>query len=271
MEEYHHLLGIPVSDRIPFSGVEGILKSRVIAEAIHLRKSYIEANLTVKGGVKGLTSKFLIEKAFSFSNAGSMVAFETILALLIYGFVLTSKEGGTIVCCTPLLYKWFISHLAHSHIFIENKGCLRWSQRLMSLTNDDITFYSSVYENVEILDSCGEFSNVPLLDTQGGINYNPTIERRQVGFPTKDKPNKTLLEGIFFQEEKDTQGLKARMIYAWHNIHRKVKGELGLNNCIDLEPYTSWVKKRAREFKMPYAYERHIPLVMVKLPIIKGI
>ncbi|XP_050909092.1 uncharacterized protein LOC127122858 [Lathyrus oleraceus] len=177
MEEYAYFLGISIYDIFHFSGVEGILESRVIAEAIHLRKSDINANLTIKGGIKGLTSKFLLEKTFSFANANNMVAFETVLALLIYGLVLfsnidnfidvnamriflirnpvptlledtyfsiyhrTSKGGGTIVCCMPLLYKWFISHLPQSPIFTENKGCLRWSQRLLSLTNDKITWY----------------------------------------------------------------------------------------------------------------------------------
>ncbi|XP_050897330.1 uncharacterized protein LOC127104170 [Lathyrus oleraceus] len=205
IEEYAHLFGIPVSDRVPLCEVEGILESRVIVETIHLRKSDIDANLTVKGGIIGLNLKFLLEKAFSFANANSMVAFETILALLIYGLILfpniynfidvnamrmflirnpvptllgdtyfsiyhrTSKGGGTIICCAPLLYKWFISHLPQSPIFTENKGRLRWSQRLMSLTNDDITWYSSVYKDVEIIDSFGEFSNVPLLGTQGGL------------------------------------------------------------------------------------------------------
>ena len=182
-----------------------------------------------------MTSKFLIEKAFFFANVGSMVAFETILALLIYGLVLfpnidnfvdvnamriflvgnpiptflgdtyfsihhrTSKGGGTIVCYAPLLYKLFILYLPHSPIFKENKDCLRWSQRLMSLTNDDITWYSSIYDDAEIIDSCGEFSNVPLLGTQGGINYNPALARRQLGFSMKDKHNNTLLKGLFFQ------------------------------------------------------------------------
>lgn len=84
----------------------------------------------------------------------------------------------------------------------------------MSLTNDDIAMYSSVYDNVEIMDSCGEFSNVHPFGTQGGINYNPTLARCQLGFDMKDKPNNTLLEGLFFQEEKDTQGLKAKMVHA---------------------------------------------------------
>ncbi|XP_050890437.1 uncharacterized protein LOC127095848 [Lathyrus oleraceus] len=304
MEEYVYLLGIPIYHRVPFSGLKGILESQVIAGAIHLKKYDVDANLTVKGGIRGLTSKFLIEKAFSFANVGSMVAFETIFSLLIYGSVLfpnidnfvdvnviriflvgnhvptflsdtyfsihhrTSKGIRTIFCYVPLMYKWFISHLPQSPIFKENKGCLRWSKRLMSLTNDDTTWYSSVYEDVEIINSCREFSSVPLLGTQEGINYNLDLARHQLGFAIKGKPNNTLLEGLFFQEGKDTQRLKARMVHAWHNIHRKGKSKLGLKNHVALEPYTIWVNKRAKEFKMPYAYERSIYVVVVKSPII---
>ena len=65
--------------------------------------------------------------------------------------------------------------------------------------------------------------------------------------------------------------MKARIVYAWHNVHMKGKCEFGLKNCIALEPYTSLVKKRAKEFKMPCAYERPMYLVMVKSPTIKGI
>ena len=98
-----------------------------------------------------------MEKAFSFVGAGSMVAFEAILALLIYGLVLfpnikdfidinairiflignhvptllgdtyfsihhRNRQGdGIIVCFVPLLFKWIVSHLPKSPIFKENK------------------------------------------------------------------------------------------------------------------------------------------------------
>ncbi|XP_050877073.1 uncharacterized protein LOC127080824 [Lathyrus oleraceus] len=266
MEEYVYLLGIPVSYRVPFCGLEGILESQVIARAIHLKKSDVDANLTVKGSIRGLTSKFLIEKAFFLlmiflvGNHVPTLLGDTYLSI----HYRTSKGNGTIVCCAPLLYKWFISHLSQSLIFKENKGCLKWSQRLVSLTNDNITWYSFVYDNVEIIGSCGEFSNVPLLGTQGGTNYSLTLARGQVGLAMRDKPNNTLLEGLFFQEGKYTQELKARMVNAWHNIHRKGKSELGLKNNVALEPYTSWVKKRATELNMPYAYKRPMYLVVVK-------
>ncbi|KAI5395481.1 hypothetical protein KIW84_061885 [Lathyrus oleraceus] len=133
----------------------------------------------------------------------------------------------------------------------------------MSLTNDDIFWYNRVYDGVQIIDSYGEFSNVPLLGTCDGINYNPILARRQLGFPLKDKPNNILLEDVFFQEGKDPQNLKGRMVRAWRKIHKKGRKELGPKNCIALEPYTSWVRRRASEYRMPYDYPRPTPMVMV--------
>ena len=78
----------------------------------------------------------------------------------------------------------------------------------MSLTNDDIVWYDPSLSSLEIIDSCGEFSNVPLIGTQGGINYNPALAHRQLGFPLRDKPNNILLEGLFYQEGKDPQHFK---------------------------------------------------------------
>ncbi|KAI5441030.1 hypothetical protein KIW84_010475 [Lathyrus oleraceus] len=174
LEEYAHLLGMPVSDKVPFSGLEEILISHVIVESLHLKKYEIYAHLVKKGGIIGLTSEFLIGRAIVFAQVGSMNAFKAIFVLLIYGLTLfpnidgfvdvnsiriflirnliltllgdmyfslhlrNSKGGGTIVCCVTLLYKWFISHLPQTPAFLENKQCLWWSQRLMSLTNDDI-------------------------------------------------------------------------------------------------------------------------------------
>ncbi|KAI5417974.1 hypothetical protein KIW84_042560 [Lathyrus oleraceus] len=298
LEEYAHLVGIPILDQLSFSGLESIPTSQEIADMLHIDESLVKAHMTNKGGIQGLPSEFLIAQATVYGKAMSEDAFEVIFVLLIYGLVLfpnidkfvdvnairifsalnpvltllgdtyvslhlrNAKGGGAIVCCLPLLYKWFISHLPQTVTFKENKGCLRWSTRLMSLTNDDISWYDRVYDGVQIIDSCGEFSNVPLLGTCGGISYNPILACRQLGFPLKDKPNNILLEGVFFQEGKDPQSLKARMVRAWRKFHKKGRNELGPKNCIALEPYTTWVRKRASEYLMPYDYPRPTPLVV---------
>lgn len=46
----------------------------------------------------------------------------------------------------------------------------------------------------EIIFSCGEFPNVPLIGSKGCINYNPTLELRQLGYPMLEKPTKKTFE-----------------------------------------------------------------------------
>ncbi|KAI5416631.1 hypothetical protein KIW84_041599 [Lathyrus oleraceus] len=88
LEEYSHLLGIHVSSRVPFSGLEEIPRSSIIAEALHLKKYEIKAHWVKKGGLFGLPSVFLIKEATTFAQAGSVDAFEAIFVLLIYGLAL---------------------------------------------------------------------------------------------------------------------------------------------------------------------------------------
>jgi hypothetical protein len=53
LEEYAHVLGVPVSDKVPFSGLEEIPRSHIITEALHLKKSKFQAHWVNKGGVLG--------------------------------------------------------------------------------------------------------------------------------------------------------------------------------------------------------------------------
>lgn len=141
LEEYSYLLGLPISDQIPFFGLEEIPKDKVISEATHLKMSEIKAHITIKGGILGFPAKFLIDKAHYFASMKSTNAFEAILALLIYRLFLfpnvdnffdinaikiflignpvptlladtyhsihlrNSYSEGMIICCVPLLYK----------------------------------------------------------------------------------------------------------------------------------------------------------------------
>jgi len=158
LEEYSYWIGIPVSDKEPFNGLEPKLKPATIAAALHLDTSAIKANLTPK---RGLTTDFLYQQAHIHEEMGSYEAFYSLLALLIYGLILfpdvggivdenaiiifisknlvptlladtyhsihdrTLKGQGTILCFIPLLYKWFTSHLPEN--FEANPKNTRWS------------------------------------------------------------------------------------------------------------------------------------------------
>ena len=67
-------MGILVPNKVPFSGLEEIPRSHILAKALHLKKYEIEAHWVKKGGLFGLPSDFLIKEA--------------IFVLLIYGVAL---------------------------------------------------------------------------------------------------------------------------------------------------------------------------------------
>ena len=61
MEEYSQLIGIPINEKVPFSGMEGVPKDSTIARSFALEELEVKRYWTTKGGVEGLPSKFLIE------------------------------------------------------------------------------------------------------------------------------------------------------------------------------------------------------------------
>ncbi|KAI5443732.1 hypothetical protein KIW84_012400 [Lathyrus oleraceus] len=105
----------------------------------------------------------------------------------------------------------------------------------MSLTNDDIVWYDSALVSLNIIDICGEFSNMPLI-----------------------------ARGSVLSGGKDHKLLKSRMVRAWHNVNRKGRFELSSCNCVVCEAYAIWVKKRALELKILYACERPMSVVVVE-------
>lgn len=98
------------------------------------------------------------------------------------------------LCCVPIFYKWFASHLSKTGAFVNSKGFLRWLERLMGLVAKDIIWYDRNYNGTEIILSCGDFPNVTLMGLRGGINYNPIIAMRQIGYPLKDQPKARKVE-----------------------------------------------------------------------------
>ena len=71
-----------------------------------------------------------------------------------------SYHGGMIICCTPLLYRWFTSHVSQSDAFWDVRKEPRWAPKITKLTHSDIVWYHRAYHDVEIIDSCGSFPNV---------------------------------------------------------------------------------------------------------------
>ena len=124
----------------------------------------------------------------------------------------------------------------------------------MSITQPDLTRYIPSYDKGAIIDSCGSFTNVPLLSIKGGIHYNHILARHQFGYPMEDKTNNILLSGFFYLNEDDNLDFKAEIMDAWWKIHVKGKDQLGKKDCITFKPFTQWVHDRACKLKMPYFF-----------------
>lgn len=97
----------------------------------------------------------------------------------------------------------------------------------MSLTPSDITWYHATCNFRNIIVSCGEYSNVPLLGMQGGISYNPILAKRQFGCPMETKPNNIYLEGEFYFNHEDPSNIRGKFVQAWRAIRRLSRSQLG--------------------------------------------
>ncbi|XP_050916035.1 uncharacterized protein LOC127131140 [Lathyrus oleraceus] len=177
--------------------------------------------------------------------------------------VRAQKKKGTIICCTPLLYRWYISHLPNKGPFIENKDNLKWSQRIMSLNAEDISWYSRIYNSVKLILNYGNFPNVPLLGMKGGINYNPRLALRHLGYPMVDKPDLKGVEGFILYEGVEDPELVKKIVKSWGEICPQGRAEIGKKNCIAKEAYTKWVKDKVNEILLPFPSE---PSMSIKPP-----
>lgn len=168
--------------------------------------------------LEGFPKKFLKEKAWALEKEGKCLPFSVIVALLIYGFILFpndddyinpstigvfvsenlvsalvadvcyclhtkhEKKKGMVLSCASLLYSWLLSHIPQKGPWVEFLKDLRWFQKLASLISDVMEWYLPAWKIEQVITSCGEFSNVPLMDPRGCINYNPLLSWSQLGY-----------------------------------------------------------------------------------------
>ncbi|XP_050915600.1 uncharacterized protein LOC127130674 [Lathyrus oleraceus] len=280
LEEFERLVRIPMKDKSLFEGTDESLPLEVIASALHMDEKEAKDNLETKGNTKGFSLSFLLERAHTLLKAESWDACYSAIALAIYGIVLFpnmdgfvdmtaicvfltsnpvptlladvyyhishryTKKKGLIACCAPLLYQWFLEHLPKTGAWVEQTD-ISWPQRLGSLRSEDLSWYSKEYINADIIFSCGDFPNLPLIETQGCVNANPVLSLRQLGYPMEGPPEANSLEAFLLLDfGVENPSLFQRIKEAWKNVNRKGKAELGRANVITKEPYFQWVKER---------------------------
>ncbi|XP_058759465.1 uncharacterized protein LOC131632752 [Vicia villosa] len=210
-------MDIPIPDQIPYTGEEGGPQLEDTAAALHLPRSEINEVWINKRDYSGIPVDFLYEKAKIFTKALSMDALESVLTMLIYGQVLFHHCDKVVDRAAIKIFPRILFLL-----YLNEEG-LTWIQRIMRLSYDDIVWYPKEFEGVQLFDRCGEFPNVPLLGTQGGITYNPI------------QPKK-----------------KNRFIKAWYEVKKVAARDLGTRIYTPSDLYFKWIYDRVVEFGIPY-------------------
>ncbi|KAI5396304.1 hypothetical protein KIW84_062496, partial [Lathyrus oleraceus] len=138
----------------------------------------------------------------------------------------------------------------------------------MSLTSYDIRWQSYRMDVRNVIMSCGEFRNVPLVGTKGCINYNPVFSLRQLGFVMNGRPlDAEIAESVYFEKRSDPARLE-QVGRAWKTIGVKDGAVLGKKFAIAMPDYIDWVKKRVETLLLPYdrmeSLQEQPPLILAK-------
>lgn len=159
------------------------------------------------------------------------------------------------MCCVPLFYKWFMSHLFKIGDFVDTKGISKWLERLMGLATKDIIWYNRSYDSIEIILSLGDFPNVPLMGIRGKVNYNPAIAQCQLGYAMKDQPKARKVEEYLYYHVIRYFIPLRKVADAQGRIQWKWKSYLGNKDCVAYPPYIQWLKEINRAYPLPYPEE----------------
>ncbi|XP_058767325.1 uncharacterized protein LOC131641005 [Vicia villosa] len=246
LEEYSLFLGVPIKREVPYYGTMKAPDSIEIAKALYLSKSVVEANLTKKRGGLGFCMEFLVKRGCDAAEAKEWDTFRAILALSIYGIMM--------------------SHLPERGAFVDNRHTFKWAERIMGLRAKDIVWYNRSLDDMEVIMSCGKFKNVPLMGRRGGINYNPVLARRTFGYAFVSPPEQTeIAENIFYHSATDS-GQMAEAAQAWKSICWRDKKHFGQRDCATYEDYTNWVKSVADTQGMPFSPQDLLYPLLVNNP-----
>ncbi|KAI5389745.1 hypothetical protein KIW84_075152 [Lathyrus oleraceus] len=267
LEEYSILLNVPIRYQVPFLDVPKEVDFRVVARSLYLSIKEVSDNWKSSGDVVGLPLKYLVRMAKEEAKKGNWEAFHAQLATMIYGIVLHGK-GGAIRCCLPLLLRWFLSLLPVSGPFVDTQSTHKWTQRIMSLTSYDIRWQSYQMDVRNVIMSCGEFRNVPLIGTKGCINYNPVLSLRQMGFVINGRPlDAEIAESVYFEKRSDPARLE-QVGRAWKTIGVKDGAVLGKKFAVAMPDYIDWVKSRVETLLLPYdrmeSLQEQPPLILAE-------
>ncbi|XP_050877603.1 uncharacterized protein LOC127081385 [Lathyrus oleraceus] len=174
LEEFGRILDSPKQKKGPYRRLGQIPKPKELAEVLDIPVEDLTPKVKIWGKVQGIPQEYLEKTAQNFAKARKWEARDTIMDLLIFGWVLFpnveklvdetaisvfwafkvknedpvpalladvyhtlhlrfEKVGGLMLCCIPLLYQWFVSHVFKDVDTIEGMDGYEWSQKLVGV------------------------------------------------------------------------------------------------------------------------------------------
>ncbi|RDX82438.1 Retrovirus-related Pol polyprotein from transposon 17.6, partial [Mucuna pruriens] len=107
----------------------------------------------------------------------------------------------------------------------------KFNRLLDEASERTIRWYPTWNAHGQVIISCGSYPNVPLLGTQGAINYNPQLTLRQAGYPIMQPPSDEALTPFVIHGSEALEISNLRKIkQAWGRVVRK-GAELGSRSC----------------------------------------
>lgn len=147
------------------------------------------------------------------------------------------KNNGTIPCCLPFLYTCLNYQIFKAYHWIKEKTNDKWTQTLVILNEKSIFWYAGKLNVEEIIFSCGELPNFPIIGSKGCISYNPTLALRKYGYPIIEKLDDEALIGLILHDMSvDDPIMMQRIIQEWNKVNTKWH-EFGKKKCVFEEPY----------------------------------
>ena len=178
------------------------------------------------------------------------------------------KGKGTVRCCIHLLYVWIMTHLyagnrldvdsdplrGFNQISLSPRNKEEWKEEFNSAGKEGFRWVCPWFHKKkgDVVFSCGDFPNVPLIGPHGCVTYTPAIALKQLA-RTQKEPRAEQLGGwcFWYEDDETTRDRSNKIRNAWGKVSMLGNKELGKFIWINTPEYEVWRKTRKGGNKFP--------------------
>ncbi|RDX66262.1 hypothetical protein CR513_54989, partial [Mucuna pruriens] len=221
LEEYKRLLGLPLAESAQYFHQDQPPSWAVIARLLKVSKEEMTISKRNQNGLEGLPRVYLEQQLHQLQGRED---WPTVMDTL-----------GT--SCPIEDFKWS---------WIQPMTKEAWFRKLDEASKRTIRWYPSWNEREHIIVKCEGYPNVPLLGTQGVINYNLELVVQQVGYPMIRPPPEEVMTPFMLYGPKAHKGIH----YRSNTIKKGAVGKLW--SCGASLGYRRWLEDRVKSVGLPW-------------------